>query len=295
VINTLMKRMGERAYWKDLDRIDSSRCDSSVNEIKDISYTGSNSDEHKLDIYYVSDNREKPVFIDIHGGGFISGDKKVNSLFANYLAQRGLVVFTLNYRLAYPTITVFDQIEDVASAVRWIVAHARAYEGNIKKMYISGHSAGGVLAIAESLLCNDNNMRTVFNMDDRTYKYNGIILDCGAMHFYRKSIAYWGMRNMIFPKGYQRMEKYQYLVFENNSQLSTLPRTVLLTNENDELKDMSYYFKRVLDDYRVDNKLIDIGTDGHTGILFHTYTSGNQRILDCIQDFFSFQQSSPSS
>ncbi len=45
----------------------------------------------------------------IHGGGFISGYKEMNSLFANYLAQRGFVVFNINYRLAYPTINVFDQ------------------------------------------------------------------------------------------------------------------------------------------------------------------------------------------
>mgnify|MGYP001390696944 FL=1 len=153
-------------------------------------------------------------------------------------------------------------------------------------MYIAGHSAGGVLAIAESLLCLDKKMRDDFNLDERNYTYNGIILDCGAMHFYVNNLAYWGMRNMVFPKGYKKMAKYHYLIFENNRKLSTLPKTVLLTNEKDELRTMTYYFKKVLDDYQVDNKLFDVGTNGHMGIIFKPYTDENQKVLDAIQAFF---------
>ncbi len=64
-------------------------------------------------------------------------------------------------------------------------------------------------------------MRDDFNLDERNYTYNGIFLDCGgAMHFYINNIAYWGgMRNMVFPKGYKKMAKYHYLIFENNPQI----------------------------------------------------------------------------
>ena len=269
-----------------MDKSILSKLDSDIKVVKDISYINDNSNEHKLDIYYKSNNELKPIMIDIHGGGFISGSKEMDSLFANYLAQRGFVVFTLNYRLAYPTITVFDQIEDISDAVKWIISNAEKYEGNLDAMYITGHSAGGVLAIAESLLCNDKKMRDDFNIDERNYKYNGIILDCGVMHFYIKNIAYWGMRNMVFPKDYKKMDKYQYLIFENNCALSTLPKIILLTNEKDELKKMTYYFKKVLDDHNVANKLFDIGTDGHIGIIFKPYTDENQKVIDNIQECF---------
>ena len=227
MINYFMKKIGERAYLNDLDRIDLSKSDGNITEVKDISYINDNLTEHQLDIYYKSNHELKPVIIDIHGGGFISGYKEMDSLFANYLAQRGFAVFNLNYRLAYPTIHVFDQIEDISNAVKWIISNAEQYESNICEMYITGHSAGGVLAIAESLLCNDKTMRDDYHIEERNYKYNGIILDCGAMYFYNKNIAYWGMRNMIFPKGYKKMAQYQYLIFDNNSQISTLTKTVL--------------------------------------------------------------------
>jgi len=281
-----MKKIGESAYLKDLERIDLSKLDHDIKSVKDISYVDDNSIEHKLDVHYLSNQKLKPILVDIHGGGFISGYKEMNSLFANYLAQRGFVVFNLNYRLAYPTINVFDQIEDISNAVKWIVSNAGKFEANIDDMYIAGHSAGGVLAVAESLLCHDKQMRDDFDIDERDYKYSGIILDCGVMHFYRKNIAYWGMRNMIFPKGYRKMAQYQYLVFENNRQLSTLPKTVLLTNEKDNLRDMTHYFKRVLDGHQVDHKLFDVGTDGHMGIIYKPYTEENQRIIDDVQEYF---------
>ena len=286
MINNFMKKMSEQAYLKDLGRIDLSKLDSNIKEVKDISYVDDDLIEHQLDVYYKSNHELKPIMIDIHGGGFISGYKEMDSLFANYLAQRGFVVFTLNYRLAYPTINVFDQIEDISNAVQWIVSNAGEYEGNINEMYLTGHSAGGVLAIAESLICHDKKMRDDFNIDERNYTYNGIILNCGAMHFYNKSIAYWGMRNMVFPRGYKKMDKYQYLIFDKNCKLATLPKTVLLSNEKDELKKMTYHFKQVLDKYNVDNKLFDVGADGHVGIIFKIYTDENQEIMDTIQEYF---------
>lgn len=286
MIKHFMKKLSEKAYLKDLDKIDLSKCDSSIKVTKDFSYINDNSIEHKLDIHYKSNDVFKPIIINIHGGGFISSYKEMDSLFANYLAQRGFVVFNLNYRLAYPTINVFDQIEDISNAVKWLISNAEKYEANINEMYLAGHSAGGVLAIAESLLCLDKKMRDDFNLGERNYTYNGIILDCGAMHFYVNNLAYWGMRNMVFPKGYKKMTKYHYLIFENNRKLSTLPKTVLLTNEKDELRTMTYYFKKVLDDYQVDNKLFDVGTNGHMGIIFKPYTDENQKVLDAIQEFF---------
>ena len=278
--------MSEKTYLKDLDRIDASKFDCTIKAVKDISYINDHSIEHKLDIHYKSNQEYKPIIVNIHGGGFISGYKEMDSLFANYLAQRGFVIFNVNYRLAYPRFNVFDQIEDISNAVEWIVSNAEKYEANPKEMYIAGHSAGGVLAIAESLLCLDKKMREDFNIDERNYTYNGIILDCGAMHFYVNNLAYWGMRNMVFPKGFKKMAKYHYLIFENNRKLSTLPKTVLLTNEKDELRTMTYYFKKVLDDHQVDNKLFNVGTDGHMGIIFKPYTDENQKMLDAIQEFF---------
>lgn len=285
-----MKKSGEKSYIRDLERLDLTRKDKKISEIKDISYIDDDSREHKLDIYYMNDKKTKPIIIDIHGGGFISSYKEMDSLFSNYLAQRGYIVFNVNYRLAYPKFNVFDQIDDISNAVKWIIENASKYEGNINDMYIIGHSAGGVLAVAEALLCEDEQMRKDYNVEDRKYNYNGIILDCGALHFYERNIAYWGMRNMVFPKGYNKMDKYQYLIFEKNKSISTLPKTVILTNEKDELGKMSYYFKDILDNRNVENLLIDSGSDGHMGIIYTPYSENNQSIINQIDGYYKVKK-----
>ena len=147
-----MKNSGNKAYIKDMDRLDSSGMSDEITIISSVSYIPDETAEHTLDIYFCSNSVKKPVLIDIHGGGFISHDKSVDSVFANVMAQKGFVVFALNYRLAYPEYNVFDQIEDIDKAARWIVEHASSYEGDNKRLYLAGHSSGGVNAVAEALL-----------------------------------------------------------------------------------------------------------------------------------------------
>ncbi len=68
--------MSEKTYLKDLDRIDTSKFDCTIKAVKDISYINDYSIEHKLDIHYKSNQEYKPIIVNIHGGGFISGLKK---------------------------------------------------------------------------------------------------------------------------------------------------------------------------------------------------------------------------
>ena len=277
-----MKKNGEKAFYHDLKRIDYSKLSRDVKEELNVSYHNDNSKEHTLDIYYKNDGQLKPIFIDIHGGGFISNDKELNHLFGNFIAQKGFIVFNINYRLAYPKYTVFDQIMDIDNALNWMIKNAEKYNGNRKEIYICGHSSAGVLAVIEALLCKSEKMVEDYNLKKRDFAYKGVLLDCGLMNFYQTSIPYWGMRKMIFPKKYKNDKKYQDIVFKNNEELKTLPKTILLTNSKDELKDMTYYFKGLLDKAKVENKIIDKGNDGHMGIIFKPYTEENLTIMDEI-------------
>lgn len=281
-----MKKNSLQSLEADLRKIDFSKLSSEIVEEKDISYVDDGLNEHKLDVYYAPNDSQKPILIDIHGGGFISGDKEVNRLFGNYMAQKGFVVFNLNYRLAYPKYTVFDQVNDIDKALQWILHNIKKYHGDVSQMYIAGHSAAGVLAVIESLLCKSGKMASDFGIGKRNYEYQGVILDYGLMHFYQKSIAYWGMRNMVFPKKYKKMRQYQDIVFEDNGDLSYLPKVFLITNDHDELKDMTYYFKNLLEQNHVENQLNQTGSDGHMGIVFRPYTPEGLSMMNEMIDFF---------
>ena len=81
----------------------------------------------------------------VHGGGFTKGDKQsfIKPLFEP-LAKAGFVWFTINYRLApqHPWPACAD---DVATAIKWVKAHAADYKADPKRLALIGESAGGHL------------------------------------------------------------------------------------------------------------------------------------------------------
>lgn len=285
MINWIMKKSGEIALKTDVGKLDLARLPEEVTEIKDISYIDDNDPGHKMDIYVRKDGSKKPILIDIHGGGFISEDKAMNRLFGNYMAKLGFVVFELNVRLAYPKWTVFDQVEDIDKGVRFALERAEEHEGDTDMLYIAGHSSGGVLAFTECMLSSSPEMLSDFGLEERGYKYKGMITDCGLMHFHKSSLAYWGMRKMIFPKCYKNDKRYKYLTAENNEYITKLPQAALLTNSKDVLKKMTYYFDGVLTEKNVEHRLFEYGKDGHTGIIFKPYTDENQDVLMKVKDY----------
>ena len=288
MLNKIMKNSGCKAYVRDIERLDQSAISEEITMISNVNYIPGDSMEHTLDIYFHNDGVKKPILIDIHGGGFISHDKKVDSIFANVMAQNGFVVFSLNYRLAYPEYNVFDQIDDIDKATRWVVKHASLYDGENKRMYVVGHSSGGVNAVAEVLLSLSSEMLSDYGYEKRDYTYRGLIIDCGLMHFYKNSIAYNGMRRMVFPKSYKNDRRYEYLLFDRNDDVNRPPKTVIITNESDQLKDMSYYFNELLDKRYVEHVLLEKGSKGHMGVIFDPKKDG-MILINEIFDYLGIQ------
>ncbi len=81
----------------------------------------------------------------VHGGGFTKGDKHsfIKPLFEP-LSKAGFTWFTINYRLA-PQHRWPACAEDVASAIRWVKAHAADYKVDVNRIALIGESAGGHL------------------------------------------------------------------------------------------------------------------------------------------------------
>jgi acetyl esterase len=81
----------------------------------------------------------------VHGGGFTKGDKQtfITPIFEP-LAKAGFAWFTINYRLA-PHHAWPACAEDVATAIKWVKAHAVEYKVDVNRIALIGESAGGHL------------------------------------------------------------------------------------------------------------------------------------------------------
>jgi acetyl esterase/lipase len=111
----------------------------------DVTYCTMGGAAQKLDIYYPKTGGPWPVFVYIHGGSWRELDKAEGAGW-RYLNDRGILVVSVNYRLATSEIKFPAMIEDVMCAVRYLRAHAAGYNINPEKIAAFGASAGGHLA-----------------------------------------------------------------------------------------------------------------------------------------------------
>jgi acetyl esterase/lipase len=89
----------------------------------------------------------RPAVVLIHGGGWTSLDKSTMTGMGNFLARKGFVAFSVDYRLYDGTKNRWPaQLDDVQRAVRWVRANASTYGVNAERIGAFGHSAGGQLA-----------------------------------------------------------------------------------------------------------------------------------------------------
>ncbi|HUW30558.1 MAG TPA: alpha/beta hydrolase [Planctomycetota bacterium] len=85
----------------------------------------------------------------IHGGGWCGGTPQLFFPHALYLASRGAVAFSVNYRISSDRgPTVFDCLADCKSAIRYIRANSAKFGIDPNRIAVVGDSAGGHLAAA---------------------------------------------------------------------------------------------------------------------------------------------------
>ena len=119
--------------------------------------TGYSEDCLNLNVWSdLSDDTEKPVLVYIHGGGFTTGGSSCEIYDGSYLAEQGIVVVSINYRLGIygffanselveesdentaGNYAILDQIE----ALKWVNENIEQFGGDKNNVTIMGQSAG---------------------------------------------------------------------------------------------------------------------------------------------------------
>jgi len=127
-----------------------------VEALRNIPYADSGR-RHRLDIYRPRDVHlaDAPVLLQVHGGGWMIGDKREQGLpLMTHLAAKGWVCVAINYGLA-PRHPFPEAIIDVKRAIAWIKEHIAEYGGDPDYLAITGGSAGGHLSALAALTPGD--------------------------------------------------------------------------------------------------------------------------------------------
>ena len=159
--------------------------------------------ELKLDVYMPEDSlNEHPCIVFAFGGGFKMGARDEDSYqkFLTEMAENGIVGVSIDYRLGLKDKKIKNLIqlakilensvnmavEDMASAVEFVLKNAADLKVNTKQIMLSGSSAGAITALqTDYYLCNAK----IKNLPE-DFRFAGVLSFAGAVASFGEKLEY---------------------------------------------------------------------------------------------------------
>ena len=200
-------------------------------------------EEQRLDVYLPAQSGY-PTVLFVFGGGWHSGSRKDLTSMALVLRAHGIGVVLPSHRLSPPHL--FPSMEeDVAAAFAWTKAHIPERGGDVRRVFVMGHSSGAHLvtllgsdarfllkhALAPSDIAGVVGLSTPSDLEPKR----------GGLHF--GNILMGGNGAKVFERDAQRMKDaspIQHLAQQT-------PRTLLVVGDRDMPsleQENEEYFKR---------------------------------------------------
>ncbi|WP_461444525.1 alpha/beta hydrolase [Maribacter sp.] len=203
----------------------------------------------KLDVYFPKDTTNVATIVWFHGGGLEFGEKHI----PEGLLEKGVAVVTVNYRL-HPKVKHPVYIEDAAAAVAWTFKNIEKYNGDPKKIFVTGHSAGGYLA-------------SMVGLDKSYLKKHNLSADslAGLIPFSGHTITHFTIRKEMGIDGTQPIiDNYAPLFHVRND----APPMLLITgNREKELlgryEEVAYFYRMMKVIGHPDVELMELDGYGH--------------------------------
>ncbi|MFR9649151.1 MAG: alpha/beta hydrolase [Rikenellaceae bacterium] len=200
-----------------------------------------------LDIFVVTPDgiakgEKRPAVVFIHGGGWNNGSYASFENHARYLATKGLVTFSVNYRLKNKNKTTpYEALLDAKSAIRFIRANAERFNIDPDKIITSGGSAGGHLAAAVTMCpeINDpNDDLSVSSEAAAVILFNPVV--CNGPNTMGSYKGY----------GYDRVKDYYKEFSPIYNIREGVPPTIFMVGTNDHLVsvEMAKEYKRLIEE-----------------------------------------------
>lgn len=179
--------------------------------------------ELEMHIFYPADHdpaKPQPVAVFFFGGGWVGGNPSQFFQQCRYLASRGMVAMSAEYRTESKHKTPPSAcVEDGKSAIRWIRKNAKILGVDPNRILAGGGSAGGHVAAAAA---------TVTSFDDPSDDLSTSCIPNALALF-----------NPVFDNGpggygYDRVEDYWQKISPMHNLTKNTPPTILFFGTNDE-------------------------------------------------------------
>lgn len=228
---------------------------------------------NKLDVYRPKKIQEKlPVIVNIHGGGWVYGDKELYQFYAMSLAQRGFAVVNFTYRLA-PEAKYPAPLEDTNNVIHWMQEHQEEYALDMAHVFMVGDSAGGHLCGLYSAICTNLEYAKQYSFQiPEGFVPEAVALNCGVYNPLGKQSVIGEsedvdlMEDFLPEKGSERERK---LVNLTDHITSSFPPVYLMTCIGDFCRPQAMLLEKTLQEKEVYYRFKVYGTEERP--LYHVF------------------------
>ncbi len=164
----------------------------------DITFDKKEEDVCKADLHYKprKDGKKMPVLLNIHGGGWIIGDKSNSTSYCLPFAEEGFFVMNVNYGMPEKILKPFFNKVDPKEfhnknwvwpypikthflAMKWLEKNAKKYNLDLDNVFIAGDSAGShMTAVVCACFCDDKYAKKL-KVEKPSFVPKGYIMNCG--------------------------------------------------------------------------------------------------------------------
>ncbi len=195
-----------------------------------------------------------PLFMNMHGGGFVKGRRDQDIVFCRNICSRsGVAIADVDYVPA-PAMRYPGQVYACYDVMLYLAEHARELGADPRRIAVGGHSAGGNLAAAIILMSID---RGTFVPALQILDYAGFDLVTPAARkrngTTNERVPPWkaDFYNKMYVDPEDAGEAYCSPGLATDAQLSRMPPTLILYCDNDTFCDEDAAFHRRLADLGV--------------------------------------------
>lgn len=192
-----------------------------------------------------------PVFIFIHGGGWVLGDFPTHMRMVRDLAVlSGFEGVFINYTRT-PEAIYPQQINEIYAAVKWVAANGAQINADGKNMAVVGNSVGGNMTAVTSILAKERKgpkiklqimMWPIVDSSFETESYKLF----GKDRFLTTPTMKW-MYDMYISDPQKRLDIHASPLQATKEQLTGLPPALIQVAENDILRDGGEEYGRKLE------------------------------------------------
>ena len=210
--------------------------------------------KHRLDLFLPRGQRDFPVLFFIHGGAWVSGDRRMYTSVGRVFAKNGVGTAVISYRLS-PVVQHPAHVDDCARAFAWVKNHIGERGGRPDQIFVAGQSAGGHLT---ALLCT--NEKYLAQQNCSLADIRGAIPISGIFEFRP------GRFDRVIGEGVEAAESASPIRFLNDR----CPPFLVMYAERDipNCDQMSQRLCRELNQWKVPAESHEIAGRNHVSIMF---------------------------